>query len=149
MTLVAAGLRVLSNIRPPAVSVHCEVGKIEVKEAVERELVQDVPRQRTGECRHHFCNEQTSPSAAQKHKVSFAPNREEIEPEMAELEQENLTLASRILRRSKKSEQSDSAQIIMQLRELCVEATHREALITESIIEAKRRHVLETKWRTN
>ena len=89
-----------TRAREPPRALQCKVSKMEVKEVVERELVPDTPNQRTGEFRRHFCDEQTSPSVAQKRKVSFAPNSEEIEPEMTELDQENLTLADRILRRN-------------------------------------------------
>ena len=48
-------------------------------------------------------DELPSLSAGRKRKVSFAPNREEIEPELRKLDQDNLSLADRIVRRSKKS----------------------------------------------
>ena len=63
-------------------------------------LVQVTPFQRTGKFRRHFCDEQTLSSGAQKHKVSFDPNSEEIEPELSELDQEILSLADRLLRRN-------------------------------------------------
>jgi len=51
----------------------------------------------------------TSPPDSRKRRVSFEPNRIEIEPEMTELEAENLTPAKRIVRQKKiETDQSES-----------------------------------------